>query len=216
LADQADCAWVYARTDRPGVDEKVKRNCRGVVLQDADLRVASTEHTGFRWAKHPYTPVVYGGLSSPENAVCVARAHVLSGAPKYLRALVLAAQTGAGANPVNMCYTTGLGQNSPRHPLQLDHRITHQPPPPGITVGGPMDNSIKEMQDPFIGQFAGRVFCPPYKEWPALEAFWDVFWDPMVCEYTIQKPMAGQAYIWGYLAARARITKPTEPVRVTR
>lgn len=204
--DQADCAWVYARADRPGVDEKVKRNCRDVVLRDADLRVASTEKTGFRWAKHPYTPLLYGGLSSPENAVCVARAHVLSGAPKYLRALVLAAQTGAGANPVNMCYTTGLGQNSPQHPLQLDHRITHQPPPPGLTVGGPMDNMIKELQDPFIGKFAGGVFCPPYKQWPALEAFWDVFWDPMVCEYTIQKPMAGQAYVWGYLAARAKIT----------
>jgi len=40
---------------------------------------------------------------------------------------------------------------------------------------------------------------------PALEAFWDVFWDPMVCEYTIQKPMAGQAYVWGYLAARTKI-----------
>jgi endoglucanase len=205
--DQADCAWVYARADRPGVDEKIKRNCRDVVLKDADLRVASTERTGFRWAKHPYTPVVYGGLSSPENAICVARAHVLSGETRYLRALVLAAQTGAGANPVNMCYTTGLGQNSPQHPLQLDHRITHQLPPPGLTVGGPMDNSIKELQDPFIGQFAGAVFCPPYKQWPALEAFWDVFWDPMVCEYTIQKPMAGQAYVWGYLAARARITK---------
>jgi endoglucanase len=204
--DQADCAWVYARADQPGVDEKVKRNCRDVVLRDADLRVASTEKTGFRWAKHPYTPLLYGGLSSPENAVCVARAHVLSGAPKYLRALVLAAQTGAGANPVNMCYTTGLGQNSPQHPLQLDHRITHQPPPPGLTVGGPMDNMIKELQDPFIGKFAGGVFCPPYKQWPALEAFWDVFWDPMVCEYTIQKPMAGQAYVWGYLAARAKIT----------
>jgi endoglucanase len=209
--DQADCAWVYARTDRPGVDEKVKRNCRDVVLNDADLRVASTERTGFHWAKHPYTPVVYGGLSSPENAVCLARAHVLSAATKYLRALVLAAQTGAGANPVNMCYTTGLGQNSPRHPLQLDHRMTHQPPPPGLTVGGPMDNAIKGLQDPFIGPFAGGVFCPPYKQWPALEAFWDVFWDPMVCEYTIQKPMAGQAYVWGYLAARARTTKSPGP-----
>jgi endoglucanase len=205
--DQADCAWVYARTDRPGVDQKVRQHCREVVLRDADLRVASTERTGFRWAKHPYTPVVYGGLSSPENAVCIARAHVLSGATKYLRALVLAAHTGAGANPVNMCYTTGLGRNSPQHPLQLDHRITNQPPPPGLTVGGPMDNTIKDLRDPFIGQFAARFFCPPYQEWPALEAFWDVFWDPMVCEYTIQKPMAGQAYVWGYLAARAKITR---------
>jgi endoglucanase len=211
--DQGDCAWVYARADRPGVDEKVKRNCRDVVLKEADMRLASIERTGFRWAKHPYAPVIYGALSSPESCVSVARAHVLSAAPKYLRGLVLAAQTGAGANPVNMCYTTGLGQNSPQHPLQLDHRITHQPPPPGLTVGGPMDNTIKELQDPFIGPFAGQVFCPPYKQWPALEAFWDVFWDPMVCEYTIHKPMAGQAYVWGYLAARAKITAPVEARR---
>jgi endoglucanase len=211
--DQADCAWVYARADRPGVDEKVQRNCREVVLKDADMRLASIERTGFRWAKHPYSPVVYGALSSPEGCVSVARAHVLSGAPKYLRALVLAAQTGAGANPVNMCYTTGVGQNSPQHPLQIDHRITRQPPPPGLTVGGPMDTTTEGLADPFIGPFAGRVFCPPYKQWPALEAFWDVFWDPMVCEYTIHKPMAGQAYVWGYLAARAKLSPPVQPGR---
>ena len=35
-----------------------------------------------------------------------------------------------------------------------------------------------------------------------MEAFWDVFWDPLVCEYTVHKPMAGTAYVWGYLAAR--------------
>jgi endoglucanase len=202
--DQADCAWVYSRASGPGVDEKVKRNCRDVVLREADLRLAGTERAGFHWAKHPYGPVVYGALSSPEAALLVARAHALTGASKYLRGLVLAAQTGAGANPVNMCYTTGVGLDFPQHPLQLDHRITRQPPPPGLTVGGPMDNAIKELQDPFIGPFAGKVFCPPYKEWPALEAFWDVFWDPMVCEYTVHKPMAGQAYVWGYLAARAK------------
>ena len=121
---------------------------------------------------------------------------------RYLRALVLASQTGAGANPVNMCYTTGLGLKSPQHPLQIDHRTTRPPPPPGLTVGGPMDNAMQGLKDPFIGPFAGAVFHPPYTEWPALEAFWDVFWDPMVCEYTVHKPMAGTAYIWGYLAAR--------------
>ena len=121
---------------------------------------------------------------------------------RYLRALVLASQTGAGANPVNMCYTTGLGLKSPQHPLQIDHRTTRPPPPPGLTVGGPMDNAMQGLKDPFIGPFAGAVFHPPCTEWPALEAFWDVFWDPMVCEYTVHKPMAGTAYIWGYLAAR--------------
>jgi endoglucanase len=206
--DQSDSAWVYARTDQQGVDNQVKQNCRSALLKEADDRAASAEHTGFHWAKHPYGPVVYGALSGPENCVNVVRAHVLSGDPKYLRAAVLASQTGAGANPVNMCYTTGLGQKFPQHPLQIDHRITRQPAPPGLTVGGPMDGSIPGMADPFIGPFAGPVFCPPYKEWPALEAYWDVFWDPFECEYTIHKPMAGNAYVWGYLAARG-----TQPAR---
>ena len=61
---------------------------------------------------------------------------------------------------------------------------------------------MKGLADPFIGPFAGSVFTPSLHDWPALEAFWDVFWDPMVCEYTVHKPMAGNAYVWGYLAAR--------------
>jgi endoglucanase len=208
--DQVDAAWVYARTDRPGMDQAIKRNCRDALIREADDRAASVDRTGFRWAKHPYAPVIYGALTSPEACVNVVRAHVLTGDPKYLKAVVLASQTGVGANPVNMCYTTGLGRRSPSHPLQIDHRITRQAPPPGLTVGGPMDNTLEGLKDPFIGPFAGSVFHPPYQEWPALEAFWDVFWDPMVCEYTVHKPMAGTAYVWGYLAARAAITKPAE------
>ena len=33
-----------------------------------------------------------------------------------------------------------------------------------------------------------------------MEAYWDVFWYPIMCEFTVQKPMAQNAYIWGYLA----------------
>jgi len=35
-------------------------------------------------------------------------------------------------------------------------------------------------------------------------------WDPMVCGYTIQKPMPGQAYVWGYLAARVGVMSRSE------
>jgi endoglucanase len=202
--DQTDSAWVYARTDRPGMDQRVKENCRKALLREAEDRAASVDRTGFRWAKHPYGPVVFGAASSPDACVNLVRAHVLSHNPRHLRALVLACQAGAGANPVNICYTTGLGSKCPQHPLQIDYRVTHQAPPSGLTVGGPMDNSLEGLKDPFIGAFAGSVLFPPLKQWPALEAFWDVFWDPIVCEYTIQKPMAANAYVWGYLAAREK------------
>ena len=37
---------------------------------------------------------------------------------------------------------------------------------------------------------------------PTLEAYWDIFWYPAMCEFTVQSPMAPNAYVWGYLAAR--------------
>jgi len=33
-----------------------------------------------------------------------------------------------------------------------------------------------------------------------MEAYWDVFWYPIMCEFTVQKPMAQNAFLWGYLA----------------
>ena len=48
----------------------------------------------------------------------------------------------------------------------------------------------------------GLTCYPSVQKWPTLEAYWDVFWYPPMCEYTIQTPMAQNAYAWGYLAGR--------------
>jgi endoglucanase len=201
--DQRDSAWVYVRTNRPGLDERVKENCRKALLDEADERVAGIAKAGFHWAKHPYAPALYGAFSSPEECTTVVRAHVLTGDQKYLRALVLASQTGAGANPLNICYTTALGHAAPKHALHIDSRILHQPAPPGLTLAGPMDwkHEIAKQFSWARDMVAPHLF-PPIEEWPAIESFWDVFWNPLSCEYTVHKPMAGNAYVWGYLAAR--------------
>ena len=81
--DQADAAWVYVRTDRPGMDDSIKQNCRAILIREADGRVASVDRTAFHWAKHLYRPVVIGRFSSPDDAVCVVRAHVLTRDPKH-------------------------------------------------------------------------------------------------------------------------------------
>jgi len=120
--------------------------------------------------------------------------------PKYLKALVLACQPGLGANPSNLCYTTGLGARSIEHPLHLDSRITHQPPPPGLTIGGPRDMQLDRNGWEF--KVIGPACYPAPLEWPSAEAYFDVFWYPSMCEFTIHSPMAQNAYVWGYLAAR--------------
>jgi endoglucanase len=197
--DQREAAWVYLRTDRPGMDEAVKRNCLAALRREADDRAASCQRTSFRYAKYEWVPCAWGAFTAPD-AVSLIRAHALTGEEKYLRAAVLACQLGAGANPVNVCYTTGLGHKSPQNPLHLDSRNTHQPPPPGLTVFGPMD--VVTNKDDWQEKLVAPFCFPDVVQWPTLEAYYDIFWNPMVSEFTVQGPMAPNAYVWGYLAAR--------------
>ena len=198
--EQRDAPWVYLQTARPGTDPKVKENCRRAILQEADSRAARADQTGFRWVKYEWRPTGTGSLTAPDG-VSLARAHRLTGDPKYLRALVLACQTGAGANPVNLCYTTGLGHASPQHPLHIDSQVSGQAPPPGLTVFGPSNPA--QMKQDWALDLIDQTCHPPSRQWPIIEAYFDVFWYPLMCEFTVQAPMAENAYVWGYLAARA-------------
>lgn len=196
---QREAAWVYVRSDNPDINPEIKNNCRSALLREADQRAEQCEKTGFRWTKYPWAPSGLGILSSPD-AVSLVRAHILTRDKKYLRAMVLACQTGAGANPINICYTTGLGHQFPQHPLHIDSRLTLQPAPPGITVLGPFDTQIHAQE--WAEKLIDRFCYPSFKDWPTIEAYWDVFWYPLICEFTIHQPMATNAYVWGYLAAR--------------
>ena len=132
-----------------------------------------------------------------------ASAHVLTKDEKYLKGAILACQSGAGANPSNLCFTTGLGHESARHPLHIDSRVRGMEPPPGITVFGPTDITGKDKGwAAWAHEYIQPMCHPNSREWPVIESYWDVFWNPPVCEFTIQRPLAQNAYVWGYLAAR--------------
>ena len=197
--EQRHAAWVYARTQ--GADPKVAANCRGALLREADDRVAGCERAGFRWTKDLWRPIGVGVPSGPD-AVGLVRAHVLTGEAKYLRAAVLACQFGAGANPLNLCFTTGLGRAFPIHPLNVDALVSGQTPPPGLTILGPCDLEMARNGAGWAQKFVEPHVSPKVEDWPALEHFFDVLWHPLMCEYTVQEPMAANAYVWGYLAAR--------------
>ncbi|MBI2301880.1 MAG: glycoside hydrolase family 9 protein [Armatimonadetes bacterium] len=197
--DSAEAAWVYVRTERPEVDKTVQSRCRQALQQEADERVQRCEQTGFRWTGNPWAPVAWGALTIPD-AISLIHAHVLTGEPKYLRAAVLACQFGAGANPDNLCYSTGVGLTGPQHPLHVDSRISGQTPPAGLTVLGPCD-PLRDRGGWAQKNVAPFVY-PEITTWPAVEGFWDVFWYPMINEYTVQQNIGPNAFVWGYLAGR--------------
>ena len=199
--NQADAAWVYTQTTHPDVDWGIQDRCRNAILREADARVDQAGKTGFRWTKNPWAGAAWGVFSTPDG-VSLARAHYLTGHEKYLRTLILATQHGAGANPLNMSYTTGIGAKSPEHPLHIDARMTDQPPPPGLTVFGPL--GFKEGKGKWGQSLANPFLYPPFDHWPTTEAYWDIPSYGAMSEYTVHNTMIRNAYAWGYLAAAPR------------
>ena len=192
---QSEAAWAYVNTRPSGVDESLQAFCTQAILKEAQDRLRTQSRTAFRWTKNDWAPP--NTTLSVSDSISLVRAHRITGDRKYLRAVVLSCQAGLGANPLNLCYTTHVGHRWPRNPLHLDARHTGQLPPEGITVFGPIDPTS---DDTFMGPVIKPHCFPSPEKWPVMEAYWDVFWYPIMCEFTVQKPMAQNAYLWGYLA----------------
>ena len=198
---QSDAAWVYVTTKRKGINADIKKNCQAAIIREAKRRIEAQQNAAFKWMKDPYRPAFGGALSVPD-CVHAIYAHILTGDVNYLKAVILASQTGAGANPLNMSYTTGVGHKYPKNPLHIDSRVSLQDAPAGITVLGPVDYTALGESDLYYHKVAGKYCYPEINKWPVIESYWDVFWYPMMCEFTIQNNIAPNAFVWGYLAAR--------------
>ncbi len=199
---QMEAAWVCIRSGRQSaIDNGLKARCRENIIKEAGRRMNAQQQAGFRWMKDPYRPPLAGAFTVSDS-INVLRAHYMTGDAKYLKAAVLACQAGAGANPLNMSYTTGLGWKSPLHPMHFDSRVTNQAPPPGITVLGPLDISLVGGYDSEPYRTLARYCYPESRQWPAMETYWDVYWYPIMCEFTVHQTIGPNAYAWGYLAAR--------------
>jgi endoglucanase len=133
-------------------------------------------------------------------------AHYLTGDKKYLETALRAVNFGAGANPANLVFTTGVGQTPVRYPLHLDSHFTGQPAPEGLTLYGIGDWKYWGQGNGFFDWGFKWVFskqCTPNAyEWPVTEAYFDVFGFPSMNEFTVNGPMERTCFIWGYLAAR--------------
>ncbi len=202
--DQAEAAWSYLQTSAQLTSPEIRANCKNAIIASAELLVDSQKNTGFSWLKYPWRPPVSGAFTVPFTRDVI-WAWLLTDNPRYLAAVELALQFTHGANPLNLSYTTGVGTISVLHPNHPDARISQQPTPPGITVLGPLDLSlIGDAKDELIQSY-GNYCYPDIRQWPALETYLDVFWYPLMTEFSIET-MATQVYTFGFLAAYPTFT----------
>ena len=196
-----EIAFLYTQLPSNLADPLLQQTFRANLLREAEQAIQVGANTAFGWTKHhPMTPVGWGnGLGAPKVTTLL-RAHELTKDNAYLEAAILGCQFSAGANPDNMTFTTGLGQRAPQHPLLKDQRILGQPPPPGITVYGPIDPV--DFGDYWMFEALASVTVPSVRDWPAVETYFDVFTVPAINEFTVMQSMTDTAYAWGYLSAR--------------
>ncbi len=155
----------------------------------------------------PQLPVIgyVGYYSVPETTIgaVLPRAHYLTGNDEYLRAALAAANYSAGANPMNMTLTSGVGINYPRQPLHVDSQHAGIAPPVGITVYGMTDPAIQNSSVDWAHTwYLSKSMIPGSRTWPTAEAYADLGNWPTMTEYTIHQTFGPTSFYWGYLAAR--------------
>jgi endoglucanase len=199
---QRDAAFGYVRlTGVTPVQAQIQRHALAAIEREAETAIAIGQRTGFHWTRQePYSPIIAGGGFGNPKVTTLIRAHALTGKSQYLKAAILGCQVGSGANPENMTYTTGVGHRSPQNPLLIDERILGRSTVPGVTVYGPTD--VHQFDDWPLALIA-PVTEPPPRQWPTMEAYFDIYNFPLQTELTVMETMAPTAYAWGYLAARS-------------
>jgi endoglucanase len=202
--DQSDAAFLYPRLDPanyPLVDAARQSAMRDIYRAQADEMLRLSDGTGFKTTKPTqWNPSGYG-THGPSRGAWLVRAHVLTGDEVYLAGALDVSLYGAGANPMNLVMTSGVGANPVRYPYVLDDEVTPQSngsAKPGITVYGAIDFGTMNAGEQF------RPFVKPGLDaWPISASYFDAFWDYRLSEFTVMETMGPVAYVWGYLAARA-------------
>lgn len=201
----ADAAFVYARLDKSMVNMKAREASIKLLMDEADQMVVLSANNAFGLTTGSAGKSIngYSATYSIPASTSLVRAHYLSGNEKYLKTILRSALYSAGANPMNLCLTTGLGQNNVRNALHEDSKHTGQTAPVGITVFGPCELPFSDARPG--GELEKRLnvtTSPAISNWPSAESFFDVFWFVSQNEYVIDRPLGQSAYIWGYLASR--------------
>lgn len=203
--DRTEADFIYARLDKTLVDEKAQKIAFNTLMAKADGLVKLSAANAFGITNGSSGRPISGyssAYSTPASATLV-RAHYLTGDVKYLSTILRSGLYTAGANPMNLCLTSGLGENYVKNPLHEDTKHSGQPAPLGITVFGPCEIAFSDAQPGSDLELRLNSACSPaVSGWPTAESFFDVFWFVQQDEYVINSPLGPTAYIWGYLASR--------------
>jgi endoglucanase len=197
-----DAAWIYARTDQPGIRADVKQNALQSLRNNGENLADAQDTTKFGWSmEHPAIPLVWGLGPSVPKTVGLLRGYTVTDDQRLCSAAIRSASFSLGANPLDTVFLTGIGQQNVRYPLIVDSFSGGLPAWPGTPVYGL--HALNEVGDEsWVAEYQLRPggANPDPETVPFLQSYWDVSSVPMMNEFTVHQSHAAALYTFGSLA----------------
>jgi photosystem II stability/assembly factor-like uncharacterized protein len=187
------CAyWAYFRSAWPDGNAVIRKKIRENLIRHADEKLALTYANPYRNGARLDAPewIGWGAFTqSTKYAFLLYQAWSITADEKYLRAALLNLDAQLGANPLSICFITGLGTRSPQDPLH--HPSLHdgvKEPVPGLPVFGPAAH-LPNNQPYYIASQKDDNSFPPSRDtldpYPILRRYIDAHQLVPMSEFTI-------------------------------
>jgi len=132
--------WAYLQSTHRARNPAIVAAARKAIIAGADWRIRQMESNAWFAPAHPRRSLTGWGnfAHSTRAALTLLQAYALTSDRRYLEWAWTTPNAQLGLNPQGLCYITGLGARSPRHPLsKLSQYSGAKLPLPGLPVHGP-------------------------------------------------------------------------------
>jgi hypothetical protein len=218
--DQQWGAWTYITTDQPNIDAALKTR-----LENATVAWAKSDHTanadrrGYQYGNDWWLPIAWGQATRP-RVFPVYMAYVVTGDDSYLGYHYTSVDYILGANPLNMCWVTGLGEKSPQEIMHIDSWFYNDGSVmvPGFIPYGPQSYTEDTPDGPWEVSWGQKTTYPHASEWPSHELYFENRYCPAVGEFTVHESIGPAAAAFGLLCEPggvfSRIEKDANPITI--
>lgn len=200
--DQQWAVWTYVMTKQPNIDQSLKNMLSQAVERWAySDHINSADSRGYRYGNDWWYPVVSGNATRP-NIFPLMAAYAITGNKKYPSYCYTTCDYILGANPLNMCWVSGIGEKHPEEFMHLDSWYYNREKGmiPGIIPYGPYWYEAVTPAGPWEPQWGRTTAYPDAKLWPSHELWFENRYCPPTNEFTVHESIATAAAAFGFLS----------------
>ena len=136
--DASLAAYAFVRNpSAETLDPPLLASVKGAILREADFYLTGSDKMAYKFVRHPDAPISWGTGAYGVHIRPVLAAWRLTGDSRYRDWVIRTCDGTLGANPLGLCWVTGLGERAIRCPLHNSRYRPEGVPVAGMQAEGP-------------------------------------------------------------------------------